>query len=517
MISFLLCAVMLLSACPAAHAEDVASGTPDALPPVLNSITLSATTVQAPGTIEVIVDASDDVSGLDWGTVVFECEETQKEIYCELSTTYWDSTVYEEIPYEDGKLHGTLKIDQYVPDGTFVIDTISLYDVAGNSAWYSRNKVNTGTPDPFHPVMPESVKSLELKVLNAVPDVTTSVAKPEFVEQVEQAADNAHIVADYSGNAVLTEEAFEAIAGTDKTLDLVSEGVTWRFNGEDIVNEPKPIDLSVQISTAEEETSSTGQEIQEALDETPAVVMKFAENGQLPGKATIQVKVDYAMREYLGTDRKLCVYYYNNQTGQLELIAKDLMVISDTYVEFSITHCSYYVLTTEIELPCAHDMQETAAAVAATCETAGKTAVMTCSLCGLVEGGEEIEALGHNMQEVPAAEPTCTAAGHAAGMACANGCGKTEGCEEIPAKGHSMVDGVCSVCGYGSVALGDANGDGKVNLRDAILVLQAANGKDVAVDEVAADVTGDGKMNIRDAILILKRANGNPDPFPAEK
>ena len=65
--------------------------------------------------------------------------------------------------------------------------------------------------------------------------------------------------------------------------------------------------------------------------------------------------------------------------------------------------------------------------------------------------------------------------------------------------------------------LGDANGDGKLNLRDAILALQAANGKDVAVDNSAADVTGDGKVNIRDAILILKRANGNTDPFPAEK
>ena len=65
--------------------------------------------------------------------------------------------------------------------------------------------------------------------------------------------------------------------------------------------------------------------------------------------------------------------------------------------------------------------------------------------------------------------------------------------------------------------LGDANGDGKVNLRDAILTLQAANGKDIEIDKTNADVTGDGKVNIRDAIMILKRANGNKDPFPAEK
>ena len=64
--------------------------------------------------------------------------------------------------------------------------------------------------------------------------------------------------------------------------------------------------------------------------------------------------------------------------------------------------------------------------------------------------------------------------------------------------------------------LGDANGDSKVNLRDAIMVLQAANGKDVTINRSAADVTGDGKVNLQDAIRILKRANGNKDPFPAE-
>ena len=122
-------------------------------------------------------------------------------------------------------------------------------------------------------------------------------------------------------------------------------------------------------------------------------------------------------------------------------------------------------------------MQETAAAVAATCEENGKTAVFTC----------------------------------------ANGCGKTEGGEEIPAPGHTFENRVCTVCGKEGGNLGDSNADGKVNLKDAIIVLQAANGKDIAIDRIAADVTGDGKVNLQDAIRILKRANGNQDLFPAEK
>ena len=64
---------------------------------------------------------------------------------------------------------------------------------------------------------------------------------------------------------------------------------------------------------------------------------------------------------------------------------------------------------------------------------------------------------------------------------------------------------------------GDADGDGVVNLRDAILILQFANGKDVEIDTIASDVTGDGAVNVADAIRVLKRANGHADLFPVEQ
>ena len=168
--------------------------------------------------------------------------------------------------------------------------------------------------------------------------------------------------------------------------------------------------------------AKVAQEIQEKLDDQSAVVLKFAENGELPGKATIQVKVDYAMREYLGTGEPLCVYYFNNQTGKLELIAENLVVINDTYVEFAITHCSYYVLTQKI-----------------------------------AEEPEEPE------------EP-------------------------------------------GDVKLGDVNGDGKINPKDAAMVLQHFVGKPVTdFDAAAADVNHDGKINPKDAAMILQRFVGKLD------
>lgn len=54
---------------------------------------------------------------------------------------------------------------------------------------------------------------------------------------------------------------------------------------------------------------------------------------------------------------------------------------------------------------------------------------------------------------------------------------------------------------------GDVDDNGKVTLRDAILVLKSVNGG-TAVDAANADVDGNSKVNLRDAILILQLANG---------
>ena len=106
-----------------------------------------------------------------------------------------------------------------------MLRTINVSDVAGNSrSYYTSYNPEWGDPEDSN--IPDFITQREINILNSVPDVTTSVAKPEFVDQVQDAADDAYIVADFSGETTMPEEVFDAIAGTDKTLDLVSEGVT---------------------------------------------------------------------------------------------------------------------------------------------------------------------------------------------------------------------------------------------------------------------------------------------------
>ncbi len=56
---------------------------------------------------------------------------------------------------------------------------------------------------------------------------------------------------------------------------------------------------------------------------------------------------------------------------------------------------------------------------------------------------------------------------------------------------------------------GDLNGDGVINVQDAIAALRITVGQDATpVAKATADVTGDGRANVQDAILLLRIAVG---------
>ncbi len=67
---------------------------------------------------------------------------------------------------------------------------------------------------------------------------------------------------------------------------------------------------------------------------------------------------------------------------------------------------------------------------------------------------------------------------------------------------HKWNNCVCEVCGEYNAKPGDANLDGKVNVRDAAYIASAlASGKQDILN-VIADFNGDGKINVRDAAAI---------------
>lgn len=189
--------------------------------PVVKGIELSKTEVEAPGTVEVIVDLYDEVSGVSYANIKFEDKETQKTVFCSLSKEYYDEN-NNRVEYEDGKWHGELQIDQYLPSGRYIVYSVYVSDNAGNNKYYYANTSSMGGN-----LLAENLWDLGFSVFNddmgAI--VTSGTTNPNLVDDIKNASEDAVIAIDYTQNSNLNKDVFDAIAGTDKKIALLSEGV----------------------------------------------------------------------------------------------------------------------------------------------------------------------------------------------------------------------------------------------------------------------------------------------------
>ena len=74
------------------------------------------------------------------------------------------------------------------------------------------------------------------------------------------------------------------------------------------------------------------------------VAIVFAENGVLPGKATIRIKADYTFRFIEGYE-KLKLYFYNSSEDKYKPLGDSISLSNDGFYEFEIEHNSRYVMT----------------------------------------------------------------------------------------------------------------------------------------------------------------------------
>lgn len=72
----------------------------------------------------------------------------------------------------------------------------------------------------------------------------------------------------------------------------------------------------------------------------------------------------------------------------------------------------------------------------------------------------------------------------------------------------SVYDAVCNLCGEVREIPGDANADGKTNLKDLGLLQRYLNGWYVTIAEDVTDVNGDGKINAQDLARLQQYLNG---------
>ncbi len=178
-----------------------------------------------------------------------------------------------------------------------------------------------------------------------------------------------------------------------------------------------------------------------------------------------------------------------------------------------------------------------------TCTEAGFT-IYTCSACSDTYTAGEVAALGHDYVTATTQEPTCTHEGLATTT-----CSRCdyESVATIPALDHTESDWIidtpasdteegskhteCTVCGQtlktetipvlGSgdeQLVGDSNGDGAVNVADAVLIAKLVSNLIQVDDSTRArmDVNGDGTANVVDAVLISRYAAGLIKELPVK-
>ena len=174
---------------------------------------------------------------------------------------------------------------------------------------------------------------------------------------------NENVTINMSTNKILDKSVLEAIKGTDKTITVVYEGVQWIFKGKDIVNAVKALDLTVSIAKLGETISSNRTAIAKLINNQEAIVVSFAENGLLPGKSTVKVKLDSS---WLDGKDKFYVYFYNENNGKAELTAEKLKADQEGYIEFEITHNSDYFV---IDKPISKDTEKSAEGTGSETET----------------------------------------------------------------------------------------------------------------------------------------------------
>ena len=184
----------------------------------------------------------------------------------------------------------------------------------------------TPTPTPTPTPEPE-VKDLTLK---------SSELTASTVSQIVAATGNVEVTLDTK--ATITRGVFEALKGTDRNLTIKSGENEIVFKGDDI-KKSKDIeaDMSYEVVSEDKDLQDKGFE--------DGIVVYFADNGELPGVATVRIKVDNTIRKTLNLD-KIYVYFYDEENDELEELS-DEAEYKNGYIEFEIEHNSKYVLVSE--------------------------------------------------------------------------------------------------------------------------------------------------------------------------
>lgn len=166
------------------------------------------------------------------------------------------------------------------------------------------------------------------------------------------------------------DELKESETVTDLQINVQSTSnetdVVWNFAKDDLKEdyEGDSINLGVAFTFTDFEydtineivrkTQEEGGTESETLGSIAYQAMCFTHSGDLPGMATVKVRMNESLLDYYASHgnsmEDFKIYYFNEDSGMLETMDKEIevVVIDGTYfMQFQIDHCSSYLVTPE--------------------------------------------------------------------------------------------------------------------------------------------------------------------------
>ncbi|MEG1558553.1 MAG: Ig-like domain-containing protein [Bacilli bacterium] len=131
-----------------------------------------------------------------------------------------------------------------------------------------------------------------------------------------------------------TTVSFNVVDNSNKSL------YSWEFDSTKLGNVDPNLNLDLSLTVSNKAPANTKTDLTDILKNEKPLFLNFAHHGELPGPASMEI---YVGNLYADGD-VVTLYYVNETTNKTEVLAKNL-VVKKGYVEFTITHCSTYVLT----------------------------------------------------------------------------------------------------------------------------------------------------------------------------
>ena len=315
----------------------------DRTPPQLKKVTLESKELSKPGILYVTLDFVEEESGLV-DCYINTCEVGKTNSSGGGGNSWYDNpqftgSVTLEVPIntkfpagnhyisyisltdsQENRISYQVDTWYYSPTGEYNMDELVARDEGGTYAIIARVPINNGFT-----VSEDSISDFEYLV-----------TAPSLIGEIENIPQGGHGVILFNYNQhTAPAELFDAMKGKDATFTFSNNDLQWQWKGTDLTKASKDVDLWVDSWTESGEPYGLTDDV---------LVIRFADNGELPGPVKMRIKSDYYFKIH-GLSGAAYLYFqdgeniYNESSGVTAVLDKN-----DHWCEFTVSHNSTFII-----------------------------------------------------------------------------------------------------------------------------------------------------------------------------